>query len=75
METKEYIKKFIDFYADYNVKNRGEKLLKSDAVQFIDYDEDTDTYNFKVQGTKKYDVVISKLEKQNLTTYCSCPYD
>ena len=75
MKTKEYIKKFIDFYTDYNVKNRGEKLLKSDAVQFIDYDEDSDTYNFKVQGTKKYDVVISRLEKRDLTTYCTCPYD
>ena len=75
MTEKQYIDRYINFYTDTKVKQRGKQLYKNNAVDFRSYDEKTDTYLFKVKGSRLYDVSIKNLNKKDITTFCTCPYD
>ncbi len=72
---KTYIKKYIGFYAQPQVAERGNTLFYAQAVLFEFYEEKTDTYHFKVKGSSLYKTTIRGLTNQAVVTSCSCPYD
>ncbi len=73
---KNKIKEYINFFATTPIKQRGSKLYTNDAVEYIGYDQKSNTELFKVQGTKLYDVSISLPKKPDgfIVTSCTCPY-
>ena len=75
MATKsEYITKFINFYANKKIRERGKLLLKNNAIKRYEYNEDIDTYIFEIQGSSRYKTKIINLKIQNLSTSCTCPF-
>ncbi len=75
MNEKEIINTFLHYGVSRSIVQRGEKLYREGAVRFEGYDEETDTYHFKVKGTHLYDVEIYNLHSGEIDTYCTCPYD
>ncbi len=75
MNEKEIINTFLHYGVSRTIIQRGEKLYREGAVRFERYDEETDTYFFKVKGTQLYDVKIYNLHSGEIDTSCTCPYD
>jgi hypothetical protein len=73
--TPIHIKKYIAFYAENQVLQRGRSILQSKAVNFVEYVDKTDSWVFSVQGTSRYTVKISGVKKHDLECSCTCPYD
>ena len=73
---KDKIREYINFFATTPIKQRGRKLYANDAVDYVGYDQKSNTELFKVQGTKLYDVSVSLPKKPDgfIVTSCSCPY-
>lgn len=69
------IKQYINFFAPYEVKNRGLKLFENNAVTLQEYDETTDTWRFVVKGTQNYRVKIKNTQSITLDSSCDCPYE
>ncbi len=70
------IQKYIDFYSEGRVKQRGIALYKQNRVKFLSYDADKNTIRYQVKGSKWYNVVIRNFHNNNLMeVVCSCPYD
>ncbi len=75
MIDKKYIKEYINFFATSAIRSRGSRLYKNNAVTLGSYDDKTDVYFFRVQGTKVYSTVVKGLHDKNLQVSCTCPYD
>lgn len=69
-----YIKKFINSYANETIQERGLKLFLNSAIKNYTYNKIGDFYTFKVQGTLTYTTIIYHLSKFNLSTSCTCPF-
>jgi len=72
-----HIQEYIDNYTRHekNVKRRGVQLFKNERVLSNVFNEKTDTWTFKVKGTRLYTVVVKLTNNKIETTTCNCPYD
>ncbi len=73
--TPVYIKKYIAFYADNQIVQRGKDILQSKAINFVEYVDKTDSWHFTVLGTSRYTVKVSGVKNHDMECSCTCPYD
>ena len=73
--VKEHIKRHINFYTSGAVAGRGRELYENDKVLFDEYLDKTDCWKFTVVGSQKYQVSVKGINKQNIQTSCTCPFD
>lgn len=74
-QTKNYITKYINFYADTQIAMRGKRMYNDGLVEYSGYDEKKDTYKFLVEGSDIYTVNIKGISKNDVSAGCTCPYD
>ena len=75
MDLYEYIDRYINFKASPQVQERGIELYNQGAVSLSYANEASDAWHFSVQGGQRYAVIIRDLNKGDLKTSCSCPFE
>lgn len=75
MDLKDYIDRYIRFKASDRIVERGIELYNQGAVSLKYANKASDTWHFKVQGGQKYSVIIRDVNKGDLKTTCTCPFD
>jgi len=75
LPLEDYITRFIHFYADDTVIQRGIRIYRAGNVKLASFDENNDVFRFSVTGNHTYDVKIENLLARNVRTSCTCPYD
>jgi hypothetical protein len=75
--AKPFIQQYINLHTRYekNVKSRGVQLFKTGQVLSNVFNEKTNSWTFKVKGTRLYTVIIRLANNNVDTTTCNCPYD
>lgn len=73
--TEEHIKRYINFHATSAVESRGRQLFNNGSVEFTTYTEKTDSWEFAVQGSMKYRVLVKGVNRHNIQTSCTCPFE
>jgi len=72
---KEHINRHINFYTSEAIAGRGRQLYKKGKVFFDDYNEKTDSWKFTVLGSQKYQVLVKGVNKKDIQTSCTCPFE
>lgn len=72
---KEFIKRYIDFHTQPQIKTRAIGIYKSNKLNLIEIDKENQLAIYKVQGSKLYSISITNFLNEKLSVKCSCPYD
>lgn len=74
-DKKEYIERYIKFRASDKVIVKGKDLYNNGKVNLSYKNDASDAWHFTVEGSKRYSVIIRDLNKGDLNSSCSCPFD
>ncbi len=75
MDLHDYIDRYIRYKTTPEVVERGTDLYNQGLVSLKYANKASDTWHFKVQGSQMYTVVIRDLNKGELKTSCTCPFE
>ncbi len=75
MDLKDYIDRYIRFKASDRIVERGIELYNQGAVTLKYANKASDTWHFNVQGGQRYSVIVRDINKGDLKTTCTCPFD
>ncbi|MCW3788825.1 DEAD/DEAH box helicase [Plebeiibacterium sediminum] len=72
---KDYIERFIKFKATDAVIQKGKDLYDEGAVNLTYKSDASDAWHFAVQGSQRYTVIIKDLNKEDIHSKCTCPFE